>query len=60
MEQLVLFTVVGAALYVAADALLERIERARGRRLAHRSLVFFGLILTLALVSFSLIQRVLA
>lgn len=60
MEQLILFTVVGAALYLGADALLERIERLRGRRLPHRSLIFFALILTLALVSFSLIERALA
>lgn len=60
MEQVLVFTVVGAALYLATDALLERIERARGRRLPHRSLIFFALILALALASFSLLERLLA
>ena len=43
-------------MYVAADWLLERVEIAMGRRLEHRSLVFFAILLTLALTSFSLIQ----
>ena len=52
----VYFTIVAIILYFAADWLLERVEVAAGRRLEHRSLVFFGILLTLALSSFSLIQ----
>ncbi len=52
----VYFTIVAIILYFAADWLLERIEIAAGRRLEHRSLIFFVILLTLALTSFSLIQ----
>ena len=53
----VYFTIVAIILYVAADWLLERVEVAAGRRLEHRSLIFFVILLTLALTSFSLIQH---
>ena len=53
----VYFTIVAIILYVAADWLLERVEVAAGRRLEHRSLIFFAILLTLALTSFSLIQH---
>ena len=52
----VYFTIVAIILYFAADWLLERMEIAAGRRLEHRSLIFFVILLTLALSSFSLIQ----
>ena len=52
----VYFTIVAIILYVAADWLLERVEVAAGRRLEHRSLIFFAILLTLALTSFSVIQ----
>ncbi len=52
----VYFTIVAIILYFAADWLLERIEISAGRRLEHRSLIFFVILLTLALASFSLIQ----
>ena len=51
------FTLAGIALYLAADWLLERIEVRRGERLEHRTLVFFGILLGLALVTFPLLQR---
>lgn len=55
MEQVLLFTVVAIGLYFGADWLLDRIERARGVRFTHRSVVFFALILVLALISFRVI-----
>jgi hypothetical protein len=57
VEQLILFTLVGAGLYLFCAWLLERIERARGARFEHRSLIFFAIILVLALVSFEFIGR---
>jgi len=54
---IVYFTIVAIILYVVADRLLERVEIAAGRRLEHRSLVFFAILLTLALTSFSLIRH---
>jgi hypothetical protein len=52
----VYFTIVAIILYFAADWLLERMEIAAGKRLEHRSLIFFAILLTLAVSSFSLIQ----
>ena len=54
---IVYFTIVAIILYFAADWLLERIEVVAGKRLEHRSLVFFAILLTLALSSFTLIQH---
>lgn len=54
---IVYFTLVAIFLYVTADWLLERAEIAAGRRLKHRSLIFFVILLTLAVSSFSLIQH---
>ena len=54
---IVYFTLVAIVLYFAADWILERVEIAAGRRLENRSLIFFAILLALALSSFSLIQR---
>ena len=54
---IVYFTLVAIILYVVADWLLERIEVAAGKRLQHRSLIFFAILLSLALTSFSVIQH---
>ncbi len=54
--EVVYFTLVGIVLYLASDWILQRVEIAAGRRLEHRTLIFFALLLTLALVSFSLIR----
>ena len=52
----VYFTLTGILLYLVADWLLERIELHRGERLEHRTLLFFGILLGLALVTFPLLQ----
>lgn len=52
----VYFTVVAIVLYFAADAILEWIERLRGGRFENRQLVFFAIMLPLALASFALIR----
>jgi hypothetical protein len=49
---LVYFTLVAVGLYFAADWLLDRIERARGARFENRQVVFFAIILPLALAAF--------
>ena len=53
------FTLAGIVLYLAADWLLDRIEVHRGERLEHRTLVFFGILLGLALVTFPMLQSLL-
>ena len=54
--EIVYFTLVGIGLYFASDWVLERIETRRGSRFENRSIVFFIIILVLALVSFQLIS----
>jgi len=54
--ELVYFTVIAVGLYFMADALLEWIERRRGARFGYRQIVFFAIILPLALLTFWLLQ----
>ncbi|MDH4124410.1 MAG: hypothetical protein OEW64_01570 [Gammaproteobacteria bacterium] len=54
--QAVYFTVVAAILYLVSNWVVERLEIAAGRRFEYRSLLFFGILLTLAMVSFYLIR----
>jgi len=53
----VYFTVAGILLYLLADRLLAFIERCAGRVLEYRTLVFFALLLSLALLTFAAIRR---
>lgn len=53
----VYFTVAGILLYWLADRLLVLIERRAGRVLEYRTLVFFVLLLSLALLTFAAIRR---
>ncbi len=55
--EIVYYTLTGIALYFVSDWLLERIEQARGKRFENRSVIFFAIILVLALVSFQIIGR---
>ena len=50
------FTLVAVILYLGADWILNRIEVAAGKRFEHRTLIFFAILLTMALVSFTLIR----
>lgn len=50
------FTLVAIVLYLASDRILERLEIAAGKRFEYRSLVFFTILLTLALVTFAVIR----
>ncbi|MDH4072406.1 MAG: hypothetical protein OEV41_04800 [Gammaproteobacteria bacterium] len=50
------FTAVAAILYLVSDRLLNWLEIRAGKRFEHRSLVFFAILLTLALATFSAIQ----
>jgi hypothetical protein len=52
----VYYTIAGIILYVAADWLLRRLEARAGRVFEHRSLVFFALLLAMALASFAVIR----
>jgi MFS family permease len=54
--EIVYFTVVAALLYLLSGWLLDRIEIAVGRRFEYRSVLFFGILLVLAMISFYLIR----
>ncbi|MBF0628454.1 MAG: hypothetical protein HQL91_09545 [Magnetococcales bacterium] len=51
--ELIYFTIIGGALYLAAERILNLIESKRGARLPYRSLVFFAIIFTLSMGTFS-------
>ena len=53
---IVYFTLIAIGLYIGADWLLDRLERARARRFENRQVVFFAIILPLALVTFWLVR----
>jgi hypothetical protein len=55
--EILYFTLVAVGLYLFSDWLLRQIEARRGKPLEHRSIIFFAILLTLAVISFELIQR---
>jgi len=55
--QIVLFTLLAVVLYLAADRILDLLERRAGRRFDNRSVIFFAILLVLAVVSFAVVQR---
>ena len=54
---IVYFTLVAALLYLFSDWVLQRAENVAGRRFEHRSLIFFCILLALALTTFTLIGQ---
>ena len=55
--QILLFTALAVVLYLVADRALNAIELRAGRRFEYRSLIFFAILLPLAMLAFALIQR---
>jgi hypothetical protein len=53
--EIIYFTLVAIGLYFASDWMLDRIESARGRQFENRSVIFFVIILVLAVVSFQIL-----
>lgn len=51
----ILFTLAGIVLYFVSDRILDWIEVKRGRRFENRTLIFFVIILVLAMGLFNLI-----
>jgi hypothetical protein len=45
------YTLIGIGLYFMSDWLLDRLEEAYGARFKYRSLVFFAIIATLAMIT---------
>lgn len=55
--EILYFTLAAILLYLAADWILGRIETAAGRRFKYRSLIFFVILLIMALSSFALVRQ---
>ena len=55
--EMIYYTVAAVLLYLVSDWILNRIEIRRGKRFEHRSLIFFAIILVLAVALFNLIQQ---
>ena len=55
--EIILFTAVAAVLYLVADRLLLLLEARAGRRFEYRSLIFFAILLVLAVATFGAIQQ---
>lgn len=54
--EIVYYTIAGIVLYLVSDRILIAVERARGAAFEQRSLVFFVIILVLALTTFKAIE----
>lgn len=59
MAEALAYTIVAIALYLASDWILQRIEAAYGRPFEYRTIIFFTILLVLALASFALIRQLL-
>jgi hypothetical protein len=57
MMSILYFTAVAAILYLVSDWILQQFEVRSGKRFEHRSLIFFAILLSLAITTFSLIQQ---
>lgn len=55
--EILYFTLAAILLYMAADWILNRIETAAGRRFEYRSLIFFVILLLMAVSSFALLRQ---
>jgi predicted PurR-regulated permease PerM len=59
MTNALAYIALAVVLYLAADRILDAIERSRGRRFEERTLVFFFLLLALGLIGFSVLSQLL-
>ena len=57
MVEALLFTALAVVLYLVADRVLDALERRAGRRFEYRSVVFFAILLVLAVFSFAVVRR---
>ena len=54
---MLLFTALAVVLYLVSDRALNVLEVRAGRRFEYRSLIFFAILLALALIAFSAVRR---
>ena len=55
--EMLLFTALAVVLYLVADRALNALEVRAGRRFEYRSMVFFAILLVLAVIAFALVRR---
>ena len=55
--QYIVYTITAIILYVVSDWIVNQIEISMGKRLQYRSVLFFVIIMVLALGSFEIIDR---
>lgn len=55
--EMVVYTIVAVVLYLAADRIVDYVERSRGARLQYRTIYFFVLLLVMALISFWILRN---
>jgi hypothetical protein len=55
--QYIVYTITAIILYVVSDWIVNQIEISMGKRLKYRSVLFFVIIMTLAIGSFEIIDR---
>lgn len=55
--QIIYFTLTAIVLYLLSDRAVDWLERRRGARFEHRTVIFFAILLVLALVTFEMIGR---
>lgn len=60
MTEILIYTGSGILLYVLADAALNAIERIHGEPIPYRSVIFFVIIFTMAVILFEVINLVYA
>ena len=58
--EILIFTLNAIVIYFLADWILRQIEARRGKVLKQRQVIFFVIILALAIVSFQVLQTILA
>ena len=58
--EILVFTLNAIVVYLAADWIVRVLERQRGGVLKQKQVVFFAVFLSLALVSFNILQRIFA
>ncbi len=57
LMDIIYFTLTAILLYLAADWILKRIEAASGKPMKYRNMVFFAILLLMAVTSFALIRN---
>ena len=56
MTEMMVYTIVGIVLYFFSDWILQKFEQSAGKQFDNRNIIFFAIIMFLALVSFTIVR----